>query len=876
MIAEYRVHRRSQRLLVRTLPASESSARRQGLIILALCLFASAIVALTNHKADIPSGVHAKAKTADLNERVTESFAQLPLNFEVNQGQLQDKVKFLSRGAAADVFMTSNEIILSRRKANQGGRSRPLAIGGKFDRLTGVRSTSPRAHRVVKMRFVGGRASTIEGLDELEGTVNYFIGKDPKKWHTNVHTYGKVAYREIYPGIDQLFHGNQQQLEYDFLVSPGADPRRIKMAFSGVKNVALDQGDLVLQAKDLEIRLKRPVASQDIDNVKRDIPVRYVIGAKHHVTLQLGAYDTTKPLVIDPILSYSTYLGGSGNDVGFRIALDNVGNTYVTGSTDSPEWSSQGGSNAFIAKLNSAGTARTYLAIIGGSGEDIGFGVAVDGVGNAYVTGTSDSLDFPIANPIQGTFGGGIQDAFVAKLNPSGSALVYSTYLGGSGSDTAFGIAVDPAGSAYITGSTDSPELASLGNTDAFVTKLNPQGSQREYFAILGGSGDDTGFDIAVNSAGEAHVVGATDSTNFTTANAFQPNFGGSQDAFLAKLNSTGSALIYSTYFGGSGNDSGFGIAVDATGNAYITGSTDSPELTSLGGRDAFAAKFSPAGDQRLYLSVVGGAGDDAGFGIAADSSGNAYITGSTTSPNFTTANALQAVMGGAQDCFVAKLNSAGASLTYSTYMGGSSSQAGFSIAVDSSANAYVTGFTSSTNFPTLGPYQAANGGSGDAFILKISPADAPTPTPTATATPGVSPTPTPTPTSIQLILDQSGPASDQVAAVDSVLFLRDPFQVVNPANLLNQGTDRNTRVIVFALNLQLAQGEPSSAVVVNLVDSTNQSLDVPAADVRPVPNFDFTQVVFRLPDNLHVGTCTIKVKAHGQISNSGTIRIRS
>jgi hypothetical protein len=669
-----------------------------------------------------------KQSAARSDDHFTQKYGKLPLSFELNQGQLSGEVKFLSRGAASEIYLTTNEVLLDCAKRNQKGQSETASLLGKGKPGNGFvprsknRPAQNLRHDIVRMRLVGANAERVTGVDELPGTVNYFIGRDPKKWHTNVRTYSKVIYRSVYPGIDQVFHGNEQRLEYDFIVSPGADPRRIKLAFAGIQNLGIDQGDLVLRiAGREEIRLKKPFAYQEVNNVKREIAARYVIKAGLQVGLEVGAYDATKPLIIDPVLSYSTYLGGSGNDAGFDIAVDGNGNTYVTGSTDSPEFSSLGGSNAFVAKLNANGTQRTYLAIIGGSGDDTGFSIAVDSSGDAYITGATDSTDFPVTNSIQSSFGGGAQDAFIAKLDPTGSSLVYSTYLGGSGNDTGFGIALDSSGSAYITGVTDSPEFSTLGNTDVFVAKLNPSGDQRAYLAILGGTGDDTGFDIAVDGTGSAYVVGSTDSTNFTTANAWQPNFGGSQDAFVAKLNPTGSALVYSTYFGGTGNDSGFGIAIDSVGNAYITGSTDSPEFTSLGGRDVFVAKFSSAGDERLYFTILGGSGDDAGFGIAVDSTGNAYITGSTDSSNFTTANALQSNAAGSQDVFVAKLNSAGSTLSYSTYLGSIDNESGFAIAVDNSGNAFITGFTSSTNFPTASPLQSVMGGNGDAFVLKIS-----------------------------------------------------------------------------------------------------------------------------------------------------------
>ena len=578
------------------------------------------------------------------------------------------------------------------------------------------------------MRLANAKSARVVGVNESPGTVNYFIGNNPKRWHTDIRTYQRVAYRGVYPGIDQIFYGQGQQLEYDFVVAPGANPRLIKLAFTGARDMVIDRhGDLVLHARgSQEVRLHKPFVYQELNGHKREITARYKLNAKRQISFELGEYDVNQPLIIDPVLTYSTYLGGSRNDAGFDVAVDANGNAYVTGSTDSNEFSPLGGINTFVAKLNPAGTERTFLAILGGSGDDVGFSLAVDNTGAAYVAGATESVDFPGVNANQLTFGGGAQDAFIAKLNPAGSAVTYATYFGGSGSDAGFGIAIDSTGNAYVTGSTNSPELSTLGNTDAFITKLSPTGSERLYLSIVGGSGDDSSFDIAVDSAGSAYVVGSTDSTNFTVANALQPNLGGSQDVFVAKLNTTGSALVYSTYLGGSGHDSGFGIAVDGGGGAYITGSTDSPEFTSLGSKDVFVTKLDATGINRTYFSILGGSGDDVGFSIAADVAGNVYVTGSTSSTNFTTTNALQQNLGGAQNVFLAKLNPAGATLVSSTFLGGSGNDAGFGIAVDSANSAYITGFTSSNNFPTSSPLQSASAGNGDVFIAKIGDAAAP------------------------------------------------------------------------------------------------------------------------------------------------------
>ena len=383
-----------------------------------------------------------------------------------------------------------------------------------------------------------------------------------------------------------------------------------------------------------------------------------------------------------------------------------------------------------------------YSTYLGGSGVDQGYGIAVDSAGNAYVTGSTESTNFPTANAFQNTFGGG-GDAFVTKLNAAGSALVYSTYLGGSDGDFGAGIAVDSAGNAYVTGVTDStdfPTANALQNTnsggiaDVFVTKLNAAGSALAYSTYLGGSDFDSEPNIAVDSAGNVYVTGHTESTNFPTANAFQSTSGGGGgDAFVTKLNAAGSALVYSTYLGGSEAEFGGGIAADSAGNAYVTGTTDSDNFptanalqptsgggTGLADGDAFVTKLNAAGSALVYSTYLGGSDFDYGGGIAVDSAGNAYVTGVTDSDNFPTANAFQScTYGSNQDVFVTKLNAAGSALVYSTYLGGSLFEDSGDIAVDSAGNAYVTGSTYSTNFPTANALQSTSGGDRDVFVAE-------------------------------------------------------------------------------------------------------------------------------------------------------------
>jgi hypothetical protein len=614
------------------------------------------------------------------------------------------------------------------------------------------------------MKLVGANPQpTVAGLEELPGKANYFLGNDPRRWRSNVPTYRRVKYQQVYPGIDLVYYG-QQQLEYDLVVAPGADPKSIRLSFVGADKLEVDgEGNLVLQKAGGKLVQHAPNIYQEIHGSKRTIPGRYFLVANENPQLSTGhapgpaqqvgfevdSYDPNRTLVIDPVLVYSTYLGGSGSDFGSSIAVDSAGHAYVRGSTFSPDFPTEnplqlslnGIGDVFVAKLNAAGSALLYSTYLGGSDNEGGIGIAVDSVGNAYVTGETFSPDFPTQNPLQPANGGG-GDVFVTKLNAAGSALLYSTYLGGSGAgleDRGFCIAVDPSGNAYVTGETNSldfptqnPLQSTLnGDVDAFVAKLNAAGSALVYSTYLGGSGGEAGHGIAADSGGNAYVTGTTDSLDFPIQNPLQSALKGISDDFVTKLNAAGSALLYSSYLGGSREEGvNAGIAVDASGNAYVTGSTrsiDFPTKNPLqpalnGGRNTFATKVNPTGSALVYSTYLGGSIADFGVSIAVDASGNAYVAGTTFSPDFPTQNPLQPAFGGGFfDAFVAKLDAAGSALVYSTYLGGSVDDSCSSIVVDPSGNAYVTGTTFSPDFPTQNPLQPGLNGGADAFVAKIA-----------------------------------------------------------------------------------------------------------------------------------------------------------
>jgi hypothetical protein len=688
--------------------------------------------------------------------RVTEAYGKLPLSFEANRGQTDNRVKFLSRGSGYNLFLTSTEAVIqlrnsdSRSQKEKSGVEPTIQTGGNLKRE--IQDPKPT---VMRMNVVGANKSAqVEGRDELPGKSNYFIGSDPNKWRTNVSNYSKVEYRDVYPGVDLIYYGNQRQLEHDFVVAPGADSKAITLAFQGARKMSLNSGgDLVIGTKEGEVQLKQPRVYQKVNGEEQTVAARYVLKGKGRVGFEVAEYDRRQPLVIDPVLTYATYLGGSNYDIGTAIAVDALGNAYVTGRTQSTNFpttggafqttSGGGGMDTFVTKLNPTGSALVYSTYLGGSSVEEGRGIAVDALGNAYVTGTTGSTNFPTTPGAFQTALGGAFDVFVTKLNPTGSALVYSTYLGGGNDDYGYGIAVDSLGNGYVTGQTLSTNFPTTpgafqttyggGDSDAYATKLNTTGSALVYSTYLGGSSFDSGNGIAVDALGNAYVTGVT-STNFpTTAGAFQPTLGGGQDAFVTKLNPTGSALVYSTYVGGGDYDSGNGIALDSAGNAYVAGHTQSTNFpttngafkTTLGGSmDAFVTKLNPTGSALVYSTYVGGSNVEGGYHIAVDSSGNAWVTGQTYSSDFpTTSGAMQTTLGGGgDDAYVTKLNPTGSALVYSSYLGGNGADVGYDIAVDSSDNAYVTVETFSTNFPTTpGAFQTTFGGGGDAFVAKIS-----------------------------------------------------------------------------------------------------------------------------------------------------------
>ncbi len=693
----------------------------------------------------------------------------------------------------------------STRFIAQGSRYR-LALDPRGAQLE-IRGEKGGSTRI-DTRFVGAHLAQLEATDPLAAHANFIRGSDPARWRNRVPLFSRVRYKALYPGIDLVFYGTGPRLEYDFVVAPGADPSRIRMRFRGVDRLRLANGDLILDTSAGEIRWKRPEFYQQDGNEKIAVEGGFLLRGRE-VAFHIGAYEKHRRLIIDPALSYSSYLGGSGSDGVRAIGIDGAGNIYIAGGTSSPNLRTSGSSyqfryggasqnnlgDAFVAKITAAGSLA-YLTYLGGSDDDSALAIAVDSGGNAYVTGMTISSNFPVTQgayqkSFKGRGGndyGRGGDAFAAKFNPSGG-LVYSTYLGGSRDDGASAIAIDGSGNAYIAGatlSTDFPTTPGAYQTslkgfggqpdifvggpdnvirtgDVFVAKLNSSGSALVFSTLLGGSKDEAPSSIALDGAGNVYVGGGTLSSDFpTTANAYQRTFKGATakstqsffllgDGFISKLDPSGSSLLYSTLLGGSSGDAVMSIALDSAGGLYAAGMTSSDDFpasanayqrsyrgpalaqmqTFIDG-DGFVAKFDSSG-RLAYSTYLGGESDDSVWAVAPDPSGNAIVAGGTNSRTFpVTSDALQKTFGGGGghfymqtgDAFIAKLDTAGATLLYSCYLGGSRDDGAGGMVLDSQGNAYLAGFSISNDFPvTAGAAQPSPGGSGndDAMVAKIS-----------------------------------------------------------------------------------------------------------------------------------------------------------
>ncbi len=651
----------------------------------------------------------------------------LPLTFEKNTGHYPREVQFVARSGAGTLFLTRREAVLALRKGEKAA--------------------------ALRLKLQGSNTKAVaSGLDRQPGIVNYFIGNDPKQWRANVPTYSRVKLTGVYPGVDLVYYGAGQSrtLEYDFVVRPGADPSRIRMSVSGAKSLRTAGGRLVASTSCGDVTLNRPYAYQTINGKRTQVACSFTL-ERNTVAFQVARYDTSRPLVVDPTLEYSTFLGGESWDYGNYIDVDATGHAYVVGSTLSSNFpttsgaysrSSSGSYEAYVTKMSADGTALVYSTFIGGTGNDYGDGIAVDAAGAAYLAGSSLSTDYPTtAGAYSRTLKGG-QDCIITKLSADGSALEYSTYMGGAGDDIVWSIAVDGTGAAYgagVTYSADFPTTAGAfgrsqgGGSDVFLTKLTADGSALAFSTYLGGSGNDTAYKLAVDGAGAAYVAGLTYSADFpTTAGAYDTSAGGSGDTFVTKVAPDGATLAYSTFLGGSGVDGANCVVVDAAGAAYVTGVTYSADFPTTegafdrslsGDRDVYVTKLTADGAGLVFSTYLGGSSSESGYNVAVSNGGAVTVSGYTRSSDFpTTADALSRTISALEDVFVVRLGSSGAAMTYGTFLGGGSSDYVYGMDLDSTGAIYLTGVTGSPNFPTtVGAFKRTHGGVADAFVSKIA-----------------------------------------------------------------------------------------------------------------------------------------------------------
>jgi hypothetical protein len=672
--------------------------------------------------------------------------------FIENRGQISnDEVLYYLTSSQGGIAFVKNGILINLVGSEDmlsSERSSDAELLGKarFKETANEDEKTAQGYSL-RLSFVDSNPEEPTGLKRLSWDSNFFLGNDSNKWFQHVPSYQEVMYRNLWAGIDLVYRINNGNLKYDFIIHPGANPDQIEIKVEGDNEISIDRENTLNIHTSSGAIVKDSGLRIFYNGTKETIKGEFRIKDKNIYAFNISKYDNTKTVIIDPFV-YSTFLGGADIDDSWDIAVDSNGYAYVTGSTGSAEFPNTTGaydttynnSDIFVTKLNLPGTSLVYSTFIGGTSGDIGASITVDSIGNAYITGFTLSSDFPNTTNAYDNTLNGTEDAFIAKLNPAGSDLVYSTFLGGSGVDLGFSIDIDILGNAYVTGSTWSPDFPNttgafdnMYNTgsDVFVTKLNPAGTDLIYSTFLGESGYECGWDLVVDSGEYVYVTGETNSNGFpTNVNAYDRTFNGSSDVFVTKFNPDGSDYIYSTFLGGNGIDSGFGIKVDTTGNAYITGSagpgfpntTGAYDTTYNSGSDAFVTKLNPSGANLVYSTYIGGMSAESGKDIDIDSNGYVYITGSTQSADFpNTTGSFDNEYNGLGDSFISKLIPSATDLVYSTFIGGTNTDEGLGIAVDSNGYAYITGSTWSNDFPnTTGAFDNSSNGNRDIFISKL------------------------------------------------------------------------------------------------------------------------------------------------------------
>lgn len=735
-------------------------------ILCATLVFASLSVC-TGQQTGLATTEGAQSPTA---KRAVANYGKMPMTFESNVGQTDPRVDFLSRGSGYVVFLTPGGMVFSARSQFVANTVAPTN--------TQLASNQPQSATVIQLNLVGANPTPVAvGENPQPGKANYFIGHDRSKWHTNVATYGKVHYKDVYPGIDLVYYGNPSQLEYDFEVAAGANPRQIQFDIKGADSVSVDSnGDLVLQTKQGALHVKSPVLYQTFNNMKLPLTGGFSLKGSTRVGFSLQGYDPTKPLVIDPVLLYSTYLGGLANDQAVGIGVDSNGSAYVAGWTQSANFplASQGpipgATNAFVAKLDVSGSTLVYSDFIGGSSDDYAQAMTLDSGNNVYVTGYTCSNDFPIVNGFQSSMNG-CWDGFISKVSADGSSLLYSTYLGGSNQTFPYAIAVDSSNDMYVAGgtyATDFPmQNAFQSSVSAnqnnywgeygFITHLTADGSSLVYSTYLAGNTnvvENCGYPcwpppitsiqgIALDASSNAYVTGSTNTYNFPTSQgAYMTSDNSSNDqqlGFVSEFSSSGS-LVYSTYFGSTNGNSNSpnAIAVDSNGSAYVTGFAYSdgsfpvttPNLCDPGTYGwscgyGFVTKFNPTGTGLAYSTFLPLNNFANPQSIVLDAQNNAYILSSVSGGGMNTVTPIEAYTN-QQDVLLTEIDPTGSIQLFGTYLGGNGNDYPGGIAVDAFGSIYVAGYTNSSDFPvTAAALQNSIGGNTDAFVAKIGTANA-------------------------------------------------------------------------------------------------------------------------------------------------------
>ena len=639
-----------------------------------------------------------------------------PAIFEANRGQTDSRVKFYSRGSGYTVFLTTTEAWIAMPK---------------------------RSLIRLKLLAANPKASAA-GQQRLPGDSNYFLGADPSGWRTHVPNYRRVRFGGVYAGVDLVYYSAGPNIEHDFIVAPGADPAQIAFQVTGAGPVELENGDLVVRDSAGNMRLRKPTIYQPAATGPREITGAYTLRADNGIAFDVGPYDHTKPLVIDPVLVLSTYVNGPGGaNVSSALALDPAGNIYLAGdgNPEATKYFNNATQSPVVTKLSPKGelVSSTRFNLLGTA-----LAVATDRSGNVYLGGWTHPDGFRLPGTAADSTPGN-DDIWIAKLRPDATTVDYYTHVGGTGRDRLLWLAVDDAGNAVAVGhtlSTDFPTAAALqsrpgGSFDGFVLKLNPDGSHLVFSTYLGGRGDDRAYFAVIGSRGDIYISGRAGSADFPLANALQGSYGGGPcDAFVAKLSADGSKLLFSTFLGGSGGDTASGLALDSAGNIYLTGATDSPDFPVrraiqpklAGGLDAFVTKLTPNADALLYSTYLGGSGDenaleDSGR-LAVDSAGSAWVAGKTASHDFPTADAMQPVFGGGPfDGFLAHLAPDGSALLSATYFGGSADDQLSQVYLDRNGAIYLTGVTGSQDFPLVNAAQTIyGGGAWQSFLAKVAP----------------------------------------------------------------------------------------------------------------------------------------------------------